>query len=176
VTLRLADLQARPLFGLALVRGEASGAYASLLREVPVHPELVERLTLVMPPPNTGGLHEPVLIVRTRKPYDRGKLLEKLGPGAREVKIDGRTFRVEARGVGALYLAGPRTFARGTPEALALILAPARSAPLAGALAAAAGKHDVVAGVRPGALFAASLRSGGGGGGVKRGEGPSPKV
>jgi hypothetical protein len=112
--------------------------------------EQVERLSIVFldPPP---GSEEPLLFIRTVKPYDRKKLSAVLGGATKEEKVKGRTLLVGEKS--ALALLDDRSFVvPTTARADALRSWLERTPPkIEGALAAAlwlaAGKHSVTVGI-----------------------------
>src|SRR5262249_55938729 len=53
----------------------------------------VERATLAL-----VAAGQPVTVVRTRKPYDRARLLKALGPAVQEQKVGGKTLHVGQEG------------------------------------------------------------------------------
>jgi hypothetical protein len=157
VSVRLADLRKAALGKKVLGRHkELAELLAALQVEIGVPLNAVERATLAV-----VDLDEPVLIVRTAKPYVREKVLARLGAEARVVERDGKSIHVAPKSGRALYLAGDRVFVAGRAREVTRLLArPARKdGPLAASLALAAGKeHHVVLGLRPEVILAALSR------------------
>jgi hypothetical protein len=120
---------------------------------VGVDPSEVERLTFVMtrvPQPNEQGVPFAVLVATTR-PYDKAKVLEALLPESREAKHKGKAYH--ASGDAALFPVSDRVFAMGILPAVELVIeqsaAKATESPLDDALALAAEKHHMTAGMNP---------------------------
>jgi hypothetical protein len=107
----------------------------------------IERLTFVIPKPLPENGNEPLMLLATRRPYQRDKVLSILGK-TEEVKVGEQTLYVGDRGRAA-QLIDDRTFALGSTPALQAFLEtrPAREGPLSGALRHASAKHAVVAGL-----------------------------
>src|SRR5262245_8906584 len=126
-------------------------------------PSSVERLTLIVTAANTphGPEPEPIVVLRTSKPFDRDKLIAGAMPGAVEKTAGTARFHVEPDGRTALHVVDERTFLFGAVEAVKAMLEAGRKP--AGALApavrlAAAGKHPFVAAANTGLIPAEALR------------------
>ncbi len=152
VSVRVADLYGSPLVGklLPALGKDRHGPLAELLRELPLPPAEIERATLVMP----ATMRQPVLIVFTRKAYDRDKLVKGLPPTFVETKNKDRAFFTEGKRGAALHLLDGRTILKGEVQEIHALLDGKRgtAGPLASARGVAAGKHHVVVGLRPLAL------------------------
>src|SRR5262245_13357246 len=125
-----------------------------LEKMIGMDPGNVERATIALPTlPNPGDQGAAVVVsVLTVKPYDKGKILEALLPGAAEETHNGKTLHVA--GPLAFHAVDGRTFLIGLPKEVraAIDRAKERKAdgPLGDALAlAASGKHHVVAAGNP---------------------------
>jgi hypothetical protein len=128
-------------------------------KAVGVPPEDIERITFVMPKvpaPNDQG-PTVVIIVSTNKPYDQKKVLDFLLPegkdGRKEETRKGKTYYTLAGA--AVYPIDKTAFLMGPAEAVEQTMDQAgksSEATLGPAVAAAAGKHQFVGGMRPTAL------------------------
>ena len=111
-------------------------------------PDQAERVTFVLP-----GRDDPCIIVTTTDPYDRNKVLARLGAGAEGRKVSGRPVHA-ARDGNSVCLFDARTYIWGPQRSVkALLDRPAQGGdrtkgPLAPALALA-DKHLLVVGVNP---------------------------
>jgi hypothetical protein len=141
---------------LASVREKLAGQInkeLKLQRGLGVAVEQIDRLTLVAPV--FRDLEEPVLLVVTRRPYDRDRVLATVGDKAEKKAIGDRT--VYAGGRRAVCLLDDRTFAFGPPRALQQCLEMAtekKDGPLSDAVRRAGEKHLLVQAANWGPLTA----------------------
>jgi hypothetical protein len=159
VTVRVADLWNDE--GTKALRADFAREQADLYKEavksVSVPPAEIERLTFVItkaPGPNDPGPIVAVLVA-TNKPYDQKKVLADLLPEAKEKKHKGKTYFVQEEAA-AIYPVDASTFLMGRTDTVEGVMDAAGKAgenALAPALALAAGKHHVVAAMRPAALL-----------------------
>jgi hypothetical protein len=114
----------------------------------------IERVTLIAPPPDSRA--QPIFIVSTVKPFDRDKVLGKLVPDAKEMKTaGGKSYFTSTEGRAAVSLVNNRTFVASQAKEMEEFLEhPAKKGegPLSEALAQAAQKNRIVAGLNGPAL------------------------
>jgi hypothetical protein len=159
LSVRVADLWDHP--ALKANRVQLLEAVPDLVpgfeKQFGVKPAEVERLTLVLPRlPERGG-PEPLVYLRTAKPYDRAKVVAALGSAAREEKRKGLVLY--AAGARAVALLDDRSFVQGETGEVQSVADRGRAkgeGPLTPALAAAAAGHAVAAGGDPPAVPAAN--------------------
>ncbi len=116
-------------------------------------PEQVERLTIVIVDPPTGS-SEPLLFVRTTKPYERAKVIavgeKAAGKKAKAHTYKGQTF-YDVDNDWSLYPIDDQSlvYSKGTSPIRGWIdhLTPKSEGNLAGALRLAAGKHSLTVGI-----------------------------
>jgi hypothetical protein len=114
----------------------------------------IDRLTLVylsFPP----GPY-PLFFVGTAGPLDRAKVLANVGPNAKEEKRNEHTLYVGPRN-NAVHFLGDRAYVASSVEGVRELLerpAPKKPGPLPAALALAAGKHSLAAGLNPAPIVA----------------------
>ncbi len=168
VTVRLGDLK-KPLAdkALNLFSADEGRNVREGLKRLLLPPEAIERATVVLPAPGKEFAPQAVLIVRTAKAYDKEKLLRAFSASATETKYRRRTYHVRSGKRGpaeaALYLLDERTFLHGPVGMLGALLgrregkAEEDKGPLAAARRLTAGKHHVVAAVRPDVLVSTWL-------------------
>jgi hypothetical protein len=138
-----------------LIRKAGPQALETYSKRFTPDPATFDRLTAYFLPPAAGEREPtPVIIVRFSKPFDPAAVVKALLPGGQEAKAGSATFiRDEAKDV-ALRVIDNQTLLVCPPKNLAAAAAaPARSGPLAPALARAAdGRCVVVAGLNAAAL------------------------
>jgi hypothetical protein len=120
----------------------------------------IERILLVFPDFEAGGF---VYIFTTGKPFDRDKVLGALVPGSKETKVGAKTYFVSDKSKFGVRLLNDRTILFGSDKDMRAFLSrPAadKGGALRSAVAAAADKHLLVAGVNPSAFLAAVKNSG----------------
>jgi hypothetical protein len=131
--------------------------YKAVEKSVGVPPADIERLTFAITKTPGPGDDGPVfaILVTTTKPYDKAKLLAELVPECKEQAHKGRTLHVLAGA--AVCPIDKTTFLMGALETVQEVLEKAgkdADNPLSPALALAAGKHHITAGMRPALLLA----------------------
>lgn len=146
ISIRLGDLCDGEL-GKALGQ-ELSQVEQDFALALGLKPADVERLTAFMSEPN-----QPLLVVYTRKPYTKAKVLRAATPQAKQETQAGRTYYAADKT--ALYFIDDKTFVFGTPESVLKFLkipVQGKVGPLSAALNVAAQHHHVVVGVNPAVL------------------------
>jgi prepilin-type processing-associated H-X9-DG protein len=146
-SIRVADLWDSELGKAVRTKGakEAAEAAKHFEKELGVAPGQIERLTLVL----VAGPEETALLVSTRKPYDKAKVLAGFVPGAREEKYKGETIYVGMRDRGA-YFVNPSVFVVGREQEVRLFVGKPEAGGdegLGGAMKLAAKKHLAVLGL-----------------------------
>jgi hypothetical protein len=112
----------------------------------------IERLVAIIP--DLGKLNEAVLVVTTRKPLDRSKVLGKLVPGGGVVWVGKRSYVAGDKKGLAAHIENRHTLLVGEVPAVRAFLSrkPAKADALASTLTAAARKPLLAVGARPGAF------------------------
>jgi hypothetical protein len=136
------------------VREKALKQFPDLLQEferaVGVDITDIERMTLVMLGVKENS--EPILLLLTKKAYDKERVLKTVLPKHVEKKTDKATIYI-SRDRNALSFLDDRVYVFGTAESVEAFVVkpiPPKEGPLSPALqAAAAGKHTITAGVNP---------------------------
>lgn len=135
-------------------------AWKTFVKKSPLDPATLERMTLILLTPQT--LNDPfptvdpeamsaVVVVTTRKPYDRMALIQSLASREKIYRHNVYYFNEELWS--GLVLVDEHTFLIGSEDALVRYFEmsrhPARGGPLQAALVEASGKHQVVVGLNP---------------------------
>jgi hypothetical protein len=129
---------------------EAAEVVQMLTAQLGVAPADIERLTVGV----TDIRVDPLLFIATTKAYDRAKVLKAAFKDAKEEKVKDQVVFTGGKGK-AIHFVNDRFYVMGTErEVIAWLQAPApkKDGPLIGALRAAAGMHQLVAGVNPSAI------------------------
>ena len=80
-----------------------ANAFDAFRKQFGVAPDDIDRLTLFVPAEPAQIVQEPLVAVTTVKPYDRKAVLDAAAPGAKEEKINDRSYyHNERRPVGDL--------------------------------------------------------------------------
>jgi len=147
VSVQVADL-IKSDFGQKLLpklRKDSAELLTNIEKWLGVPLDNVERVTVLM--------HPEVAIVRTAKPYDKAKLLQALTPKGQTQKYKDKTLYLDENKWMGVYLADERVFLKGPARGVQTLLSlpPSKDAkgPLSDALAQAADKNHLVAGINP---------------------------
>lgn len=137
-----------------------SEAWSAFEKKCPLDPATLDRITLILLTPETVTSPFPqvdpealsaVVVVNTRKPYDRLALIRALGPREKVYRQNVYYFNEELWS--GLVPVDERTFLIGSEDALVRLFQMSRqnkrSGPLDAALAEAARKHHMVVGLNP---------------------------
>jgi hypothetical protein len=162
VHLRLTDLwQSDWLKDVRLLVDRAGPeAWKTFQKKCPLDPETLERMTLILTTPQTLASPFPtvdpeamsaVVVVTTKKPYDRLSLIQALA--SREKIYRNNVYYFMEDLWSGLVLVDERTFLIGSEDALVRFFEMSRrtdrDGPLQSGLVEAAGKHQVVVGLNP---------------------------
>ncbi len=122
----------------------------------------IERFVLVIPEFKVKG-NIAAWIFTTRKPFDRDKVLDAVAPEAKEMKVGTKTYLVSDKSSSGIQVVNERTLMMGTATGLRTFLSRppvAKEGALRQAVAAAADKHLLVAGMVPSVFLPVVKNSG----------------
>jgi hypothetical protein len=112
-------------------------------------PSTIDRLTVIVLDPRTGGENPFIIILSCSKPFDGAKAAKSLLPQGQEMKAGEKMFVVDSEMDLALHVMNDRSLALAPAGVMATFLEakPSGANPFAAALKEAAGKHHVTVAV-----------------------------